>query len=275
MDHTPDCANRNYESLYEAFESPLMREVRREAYGEDIGQHSWVTAADLRRDAVRLNIPIGGRLLDLGCGPCGPLTFVVTSQKCYGIGLDVSAAALAAGLLRAQSLGVEARVTLHETDLNGPIPLENNDVDAAMSLDVVLHFRDRLRAFKEVARVLKPGARLLFTDAGVVTGSISNEEVAARSMHGFMQFCIPGFNEMMLERAGFVLLATENRTAALIENAMGRSAARLKYQAELEQFEGFLGFGRYQEYLQSVISMSQRGVLSRVMYLAGNGATAG
>jgi SAM-dependent methyltransferase len=267
MDHPADTAKKNYESLYEEFESPLMREVRREAYGEDIGQHSWVTAADLRRDAVRLGLPIGGQLLDLGCGPCGPLTFVMTSVGCLGIGLDVSAAALAAGLVRAQSLGIAERVRLQETDLDGPIPLASNCVDAAMSLDVVLHLRDRLRAFMEVARVLKRGARLLFTDAGVVTGSISNEEVTARSMHGFTQFCAPGFNEDMLERAGLVLLETENRTAALIENATGRLAARLKHQAELEQIEGAAGFARYQEYLRSVISMSERGALSRMMYL--------
>lgn len=271
MDHHADNATKNYESFYEGFESSVMREVRREAYGEDIGQHSWVSAADLRRDVVQLKLPTGGRLLDLGCGPCGPLTFILTSVDCYGIGLDVSSAALAAGLLRAQSLEVEARIRLQETDLDGPIPVEDISVDAAMSLDVMLHFRDRLRVFKEIARVLKHGARLLFTDAGVVTGSISNEEVAARSMHGFTQFCVPGYNEAMLERAGLMLLATENRTAALVENATGRFGARLKHQAELERLEGAMDFNRYQQYLQSVISMSERGALSRLMYLAEKG----
>jgi ubiquinone/menaquinone biosynthesis C-methylase UbiE len=267
MDHPIDTSKKNYESLYEEFDSPLMRELRQEAYGEDIGQHSWVTAAELRRDAVRLGMPTGGQLLDLGCGPCGPLTFVMKSVGCHGIGLDVSTAALEAGHVRAQSLGVDARIRLQETDLDGPIPLDHNCVDAAMSLDVVLHLRDRLRVFREVTRVLKRDARLLFTDAGVVTGSISNEEVTARCMHGFSQFCAPGFNEKMLEHAGLVLLETENRTAALMENATGRLAARLKHQAELERIEGAVGFTRYQEYLQSVISMSERGALSRMMYL--------
>ena len=268
MDYPIDAAKKNYESLYEDFESPLMRELRREAYGEDIGQHSWVTAADLRSDTARLGIPVGGQLLDLGCGPCGPLTFVMMSVDCYGIGFDVSTAALAAGLVRAQSLGVDARIKLQEADLDGRIPLTSNSVDAAMSFDVVLHLRDRLHAFREVARVLKHGARLLFTDAGIITGSISNEDVTARCMHGFSQFCAPGFNERMLEHAGLVLLETENRTAALIENATGRLTARLKHQAELERIEETAGFTRYQEYLQSVISMSARGALSRMMYLA-------
>lgn len=52
-----------------------------------------------------------------------------------------------------------------------------------------------------------------------------------------------------------------------MENATGRLAARLKHQAELERIEGAVGFTRYQEYLQSIISMSERGALSRMMYL--------
>jgi hypothetical protein len=37
---------------------------------------------------------------------------------------------------------------------------------------------------------------------------------------------------------------------------------------EIERTEGAVGFARYQEYLRSVISMSERGALSRMMYLA-------
>ena len=41
-----------YESFYREFDSPLMRRVRLEAYGEDIGQNSWVSAPELPADAV-------------------------------------------------------------------------------------------------------------------------------------------------------------------------------------------------------------------------------
>ncbi|MGH8135347.1 MAG: hypothetical protein ACRER4_03285 [Steroidobacteraceae bacterium] len=36
----------SYESLYREFDSPQMRELRRDAYGEDISQHSWVSAEE-------------------------------------------------------------------------------------------------------------------------------------------------------------------------------------------------------------------------------------
>ena len=54
----------------------MMRQIRREAYGEDIGQHSRVGSEELRGDMHRLGLAPSSRLVDLGCGPCGPLTFV-------------------------------------------------------------------------------------------------------------------------------------------------------------------------------------------------------
>jgi SAM-dependent methyltransferase len=273
MNTPADSAKQGYQSLYEDFDSPLMSQLRREAYGEDIGQHSWVTAEDLRRDASRLKLTRVARLLDLGCGPCGPLTFLMKATGCSGIGLDLSGAALAVGRRRAQSLGLDDRLTVYESDLDSALPLAAGALDAAISLDVILHLRDRLRTFTDIARVLVKGGRFLFTDAGVVTGAISSEEVATRSMHGFTQFCAQGFNERALEQAGLTLLETEDRTHGTLNNARGRLEARLRHQRDFEQLEGVEGFARYQGYLQSIVSMSQRGILSRVMYLAEVGST--
>jgi SAM-dependent methyltransferase len=268
MNSPVESEKRSYQSLYEDFDSPLMRKLRDEAYGEDIGQHSWVTAEDLRRDVSRLKLTANGRLLDLGCGPCGPLTFIMKSAGCSGIGLDLSAAAIAAGRRRAADLGVEHRLAVQQADLDAQLSLATGTVDAVISLDVILHLRDRLRAFADIARVLAPGGRFLFTDAGIVTGSISSEEVALRSMHGFAQFCAPGFNERTLEQAGLTLLETEDRTQGMLRNAEGRLVARVNAQAEVERLEGVEGFARYQAYLRSVVATAERGALSRLMYLA-------
>ena len=255
-------------SPYGEFCSPLMRQIRREAYGDDIGQHSWITVEELRSDISRLQLSPSTRLLDLGCGPGGPLTFVLSSVGCHGTGMEVSASALSVARGQAVSLGVDRLATLHEADLNEPIPLAGGSFDAAMSLDVVLHLRDRVEMFREVARVLVPGGRFLLTDAGVVTGSISDEEVALRSIHGHTQFAAPGFNERTLERAGFRILAVEDRTSSLLKNATGRITARLAHREELERVEGVTYFERQQRYLETVIRLSRRGAVSRTMYLA-------
>ena len=137
-----------------------------------------------------------------------------------------------------------------------------------MSLDVVLHLRDRAAMFREVARTLTRGGMFLLTDAGVVTGSVSDNEVLRRSVHGYTQFAAPGFNERLLNEAGFRMVDTEDRTVSVLKNATGRLAARLAHKEDLERLEGVIDFERQQQYLKTVIEISQRGGVSRRMYLA-------
>jgi SAM-dependent methyltransferase len=249
----------NYEAFYRDFDSPQMRQFRRDAYGEDIGQHSWVDAAELRRDIPRLGLSPSSRLLDLGCGPCGPLAFILVNAGCQGVGLEQSPAALQIGRERAASLGIEALLSVQLADLNEPLPFEPRSFDAAISLDVILHLRDRQEFFLAVAKLLRPGGLFLVTDAGVLTGSVSNEEVRKRSIHGFTQFVAEGWNEKLLESAGFRLIETEDRTTSVLRNASGRLAALQWRQVELE---------KQREYLETVIELSRRRAMSRFMYLA-------
>jgi hypothetical protein len=44
-------------------------------------------------------------------------------------------------------LGIDALLSIREADLNEPLPFEPGSFDAAMSLDVVLHLRDRRKFF--------------------------------------------------------------------------------------------------------------------------------
>ena len=261
-------AAADYGSAYRGFDSPLKRRLRAEAYGEDIGQHSWVTAEQLRGDIARLGLARTSRLLDLGCGPCGPLTFVAREVGCHVTGIELSAPALAVGRARAQALGVEDRIALHEGDLDRPLPFADGAFDAVMSLDVVLHVQDRLALFREVARVLAPGGRFLFTDAGVVTGAVTAAELRRRSAHGPTQFVPPGFDERVLEQAGLRPIASEDRTASVLANATGRRDALLAHRGELIRLEGEEEFVRQQQYLETVIEISHRGAVSRMMHVA-------
>lgn len=265
---SPDESPDRYESFYRHFDSPVMRQLRRDAYGEDIGQHSWVSAEELRADIQRLRLHESSRLLDLGCGPCGPLTFILATTGCRGTGVERSRSALHVGRARAASLGIDALLEVREADLDEPLPLDSRTFDAVMSLDVVLHLRDRLRLFREVARLLQPGGRFLFTDAGVLTGSISNDEVRRRSALGFTQFVASGWNESLLDTAGLRLIETGNRTASVIENAAGRMAAMREHREDLATVLGAHALTRQLEYLDTVVELSRRGALSRIMYLA-------
>jgi len=258
----------SYDAYYKAFDSRLIQQLRHEAYGKDIGQHSWATADELEEDISRLKLTPASRLLDLGCGPCGPLTFIVAQVGCRGFGADSSAEAIASGRARTAAMNLEGLLTLQQADLNNPLPSANAAFDAVLSVDVLLHLRNRESVFREVARVLTPGGRFLFTDAGVLTGPITDEEVRLRSLHGYTQFVPPGVNEAALEGSGFRLLERQDRTASLLKNASGRLATRLAHRPELEKLEGIANFERQVRYLETAVTLSQRRGLSRIMYLA-------
>ncbi len=261
-------SNQGYDAVYQEFDSPLQRDLRREAYGKDIGQHSWVTAEELEQDIARLQISSTSRVLDLGCGPAGPLTFIVAQTNCHGTGVDSSVPAVVSGQARAKSQALETRIALQQADLNDPLPFATNSFDAVISLDVILHLCDRAKVFQEVARVLAPEGRFLFTDAGVIAGPISSEQIRHRALHGYTQFAPAGFNERVLEQAGFRVLETADRTPSLLKNATGRLTARLAHQQELEQLEGKAGLESQQQYLETIIDLAQKRALLRMMYLA-------
>jgi SAM-dependent methyltransferase len=164
-------------------------------------------------------------------------------------------------------LGVDRLLSVDQGDLNEPLLFPPSSFDAVVSLDAVLHVRDRLKLFHEVARVLRPGGKFLFTDAGVVTGSVSSEEVRKRSTHGYTQFVPPGWNESLLERAGLALLETENRTAGVTERARGRLRAIQAHRVELEHMLSASEFDSQVDYLGTVVEVTRRGALSRIMDL--------
>jgi SAM-dependent methyltransferase len=261
---------QSYDSVYADFDSTLMKQLRQEAYGNDIGQHSWVTVEELEENIPRLKLSNASHFLDLGCGPGGPLAFIAGRAKCRGSGTDFSEHALASAKDRMASLGIDKLISLRKADSNEPMPYESGTFDAVISLDVVLHLRDRRAVFGEVARVLIPGGRFLLTDPGVVTGSVTSEEFRIRAVPGYTQFCPLGFNERMLELAGFRVIDCIDRTAGLLKNASGRLTARLAHQAELQKIEGVANFLCQQEYLETVIGLSRRKSVSRMMYLAGS-----
>jgi SAM-dependent methyltransferase len=184
------------------------------------------------------------------------------------VGLELSPSAIQLGRSLAVALGIEARFSAHVADLNDPLPPDLGQFDGVVAIDVVLHLRDRLALFREITKVLGPGGRFLFTDAGIVTGALTNEDVRRRSIHGYTQFVPAGWNERLLQLAGFRLLETEDRTESVMRNARGRLRALHNHREDVERLSGVASFAQQAEYTNIVADLAERGSLSRFMYLA-------
>jgi SAM-dependent methyltransferase len=130
------------------------------------------------------------------------------------------------------------------------------------------HIPQRLAVLRDWHRVLRPGGRVLFTDAMVITGPVTHEELAIRSSIGFYLFVPPGENERLLREAGFELIGVEDLTGSAEDISRRWFDAREEHREALITMEGHENFHGLQRFLQCVHTLSTERRLSRCSYLA-------
>ncbi|TML62987.1 MAG: class I SAM-dependent methyltransferase [Actinobacteria bacterium] len=120
-------------------------------YGGDIG-----TEADFRLCGdVK-----GKRVLELGCGGA-QCSIAFAKQGAIAIGVDFSAEQLAHARQLADQEGV--KVELHESDVADLAFIRADTIDLAFSACALNYVEDLNRVFRQVHRVLKPNAALVFS----------------------------------------------------------------------------------------------------------------
>ncbi|MFZ1428313.1 MAG: hypothetical protein WAS21_16250, partial [Geminicoccaceae bacterium] len=75
-----------YGASYGGIAAGLQAEIRREAFGQDIGQTGWLTAAEQDLFIDWLGLGPGSRLLDLACGSGGPTLRIAARTGCSVVG---------------------------------------------------------------------------------------------------------------------------------------------------------------------------------------------
>jgi cyclopropane fatty-acyl-phospholipid synthase-like methyltransferase len=257
-----------YDNVYAHYGSQAEAAVRHQAFGEDIGQSSWLTAAEWLRFADLLQVGNGAHVLEVGSGSGGPAVYLAAARGCRVTGIDVNEHGIRNGQRLAAARGVADRVTFQAADASRPLPFPPGAFDAVVSNDAMCHVANRLEALREWHRVLRPRGRMLFTDAMIVTGLVSQEDLAIRSSIGWYLFAPPGENERLISRAGFTLVSSEDVTEAAEAIARQWHAAREQHRDELVAREGDANFAGLQRFLDCVHRLSAERRLSRHLYLA-------
>jgi SAM-dependent methyltransferase len=258
----------HYDTVYRHFARDLAAAVRRETYGEDIGQTSWLTADDFRRWLSWLALPADAVVLEVGCGSGGPALVLVRATGARLIGVDVSRPAVAAATTLAAAAGLSRRACFLRADGGVGLPFADASFDALFCIDALNHLPSRAAVFCEWRRVLRPGGRLLCTDPTVVTGLLSSDECSARSLNAPSYFSPPGEDERLLHAAGLRLLRVEDATEAAALVAGRRHAARERHQDALVAAEGPERFARGQRLYAAVATLARERRLSRFVFLA-------
>jgi len=123
--------------------------VRREAFGEDMGQSSWITSTEWLSFADRLRIGPSSDVLEIGSGSGGPGLYLAQARGCRLTGIDINAHGVRNGLALAEERGVADRVAFRVADANQPLPFDDGRFDAVISTDAIGHIRNRSAAFRE------------------------------------------------------------------------------------------------------------------------------
>src|SRR5215472_10810845 len=219
-----------YDGAYTNYGSRVYEQVRTETYGHDLGQTSWVTREESGQIPEMLRLERDSSVLEVGCGSGGYALYVAEKAGCDVIGVDINAAGVQNANLLATTKGLGARVRFEQCDASKNLPFNDKTFDAVFSNDVLCHIPGRLAVLCEMSRVLKPGGRMLFSDALVVGGMISHEEIATRSSIGYYVYSPPGENERLMKQAGLRQISATDTTENAVRIAKRWYESREKWK---------------------------------------------
>lgn len=254
-------------NAYANFSDQVLATIRAETYGHDIGQNSWVTLDEYEGYVESLGLDAESTVLEVASGSGGPALYLAGRCGCRVIGIDSNPEGVTTANRSAARAGLAQHAAFEVVDASQALPFGNATFDALLCIDSMNHFPARGDSFKEWCRVLKPGGRAVFTDPVVITGPVTNEELAQRSSIGLFVFLPRGLNEELIVKAGFRIVsqtdATEN--AALVSRRWRE--ARQRFRDDLLRIEGEERFDGVQKFLGAVQKLTTERRLSRITWV--------
>ena len=196
--------------------------------------------------ARRVAIAPGMTVLDVCAGLGGPARFLAHRFGVRVTGVDLTHSRCAAGARLTALVGLRPLVRLLRADAQ-VLPFRARVFDAAVSQEGFLHVPDKPAVLRECARVLKPGARLAFSDWVARPRLEENERRRLGEwMAAVTLQTIEGYRAL-LTRSGFARVEAEDLSAEWID--ILRERLRM-YRGMREQTVARFGQARYDEYNQ-------------------------
>jgi ubiquinone/menaquinone biosynthesis C-methylase UbiE len=193
---------------------------------------------------------------------------MVKETGCQLTGIDINENGIQNAKKLAAENGLDSKIEFVLADASEKFPFKDASFDVIVSIDSINHFKNRDKVFLEFKRMLKKGGRLLFTDAVVITGILTSEEIAIRSSLGFFLFVPKGENERLLKESGFEEIMATDVTGNIISTSLKWHDAREKRKTRLLEFEDEEKFKGLQSFFKVTHIVSSEKRLSRFMYTA-------
>ncbi len=161
-----DATPEGFDRAHEQTAHQLMWSMSREAYGENYpaeiqpwGMTTWWT---LGQFVAGLRVGPGEHLVDLACGRGGVGLWLARATGARLTGVDWSPGGVRAANARAADFVPDGHANFVVGELTAT-GLDDESVDAMVCADAVFFANDRIAVFTEASRVLRRGARFMFT----------------------------------------------------------------------------------------------------------------
>jgi arsenite methyltransferase len=179
------------------------------------------------RLAADLRVGPGQTVVDVGSGPGTSALQLARETGCDVIGVDLSPESVDAARSRAKEASVEGRVRFLRGDAEA-LPLDEASVDGALCECSLCTFPDKPAAASELARVLRPSARLALSDMTAVPDQLPS---ALASLEAWVA-CLGGARPLeetaeLLAQSGFGIETVE-RCDHVLGDLIEQVEARLR-----------------------------------------------
>lgn len=190
----------------------ISQEVLRELWGDNFHHGYWTSSEDDSSNQVatdrmtdeliaRSGLEKGGRLLDIGCGVGLPALRLAEKTGAHVVGISNNEAQVLDARDRAGEAGMSDQVSFEFGD-GVDLEFPDSSFDGVWAFESLMHM-DRGQALAEIARVLRPGGRLVATDL-LRAGPMSPTDEALVSDHMEAMAAAPlldidGYRRLLLE----------------------------------------------------------------------------
>jgi sarcosine/dimethylglycine N-methyltransferase len=198
--------------------------------------------------------------LDIGSGYGGAARYLASNLGCSMVALNLSEKENERARMLSEQRGLSDKIQVIDGSFE-QIPTTDNQFDMVWSQDAILHSGQRENVLQEVARVLKPEGRFIFTDpmqADDCPGDVLQPILDRIHLNSLAS---PGFYRTILTQLGFKEICFEERTDMLIRHYSRVLQETEKHQAALTQRVSADYVERMKQGLKHWINGGERGYL--------------
>eukprot|EP00420_Gonyaulax_spinifera_P032298 CAMPEP_0197881996 /NCGR_PEP_ID=MMETSP1439-20131203/9293_1 /TAXON_ID=66791 /ORGANISM="Gonyaulax spinifera, Strain CCMP409" /LENGTH=421 /DNA_ID=CAMNT_0043501633 /DNA_START=70 /DNA_END=1333 /DNA_ORIENTATION=- len=243
-----------------------------------------------RSFADELRLEPGKAALEIGCGRGRISHHIASRTGASVVGINIDPAQLAVARQYANETGLLQRGQLQflEANMNDPLPFQNASFDAFYQVQAMTYAKDLRAVFREVARVLKPGAKLSILDGVMLDGYNASDASHRQLLNETRQ--VTGFGglwhadewRVALEDSGFRVLFHGDRSLGGHQTPLIEQELRLfdvwtvvvKVLTALRVLPHHFALlmERFNRHKESFVEMDRRGMLTTSWQLLAKGS---